>query len=840
MHCRRGSALWQWALMANIALTASLAGASEIGSLGDLRAATIEGCKLIPAEQVRDALLKDLTVMGLASPSADLTELLNAIQRQLITAYENSGFPRAKVDVGPDASGKVLRIRIDEGRRYVAGALRLAGGKGVDEAALRGRLVEPPQRLAGVPVKVDAATELLTIETWTSFDRSFQESKREPLWKPGSPARFDKSFLPEVEREAHEALLLQGLCWAKVKAQMELKEDGTAELLLRMVNEGPLTLLDQVEIKGLQRFDPKQVQQFLGLAPGVPIDLNGLREIRRKLWESARFLKHEIKLDVAAAHPGKANLTIELMEHPKAPPLGEPLEKVAPDGALMLKLALSLQRRMDAGQPVLFEAQVGRLRARIIFQSNKGMLARLSRAAAAAAAAKPVTIPATRAAPAPEDVLLESPDAADLAITAVSGKVGVFCPSARRRYVAAIVSTTGVQMAIQCVPDSDPDGTPRVFSGIAGGIRTNARTTLTGIFAPVFFYDLVYGHDPATKPATATAGLEIRDGVATLRVGSMTIRFDAATGDLLEVAGSQHGGQLHLRFAPLLPDAFQRELDELAATSGDANDYDANRPVSSLVEFLAACQRQSHIIGASAPWEGGGSGDMVMRLLAAQALLPLDRLVIDQRTSDNAADNPDFHTIPDGAAIMANPMAMARWALWLPDLLYPYGSWPWTIGHEAIMLVGGGSPTVGDELKRVLSSGEIGPIGCLALSASLAQTNREYARLVAKLGLERLGPEDFAKDFRVLLQSDRAGAKVLENLLNALAKQSDRDAEALARMLPDDARQAVNFLREATRKEPAKPVVQVLAARQKEWWESGLRSVVERELRKLAAVGAEN
>jgi hypothetical protein len=836
MYRRLGSTLWLWMVVASILLIAWPASADEVGPLGDLRAARIEGCKLIAAERVRDALLKDMTVMSLASPSADLTELLNAIQRQLITAYENDGFPRAKVDVGPDVSGKVLRIRIDEGRRHVAGALRLVGGKRVDEAALRRHLVDPLQSQT-VPVKVDAASESLTIGTWTSFDSSFQESKREPLWKPGSPARFDAAFLPMVEREAREALLLQGLCWASVKATMEPREDGSAELVLAITSEGPSAVLDQIQIKGLQRFDPKQVQQFLGLAPGMPIDLNALREIRRKLWESARFLKHEIRLDVAASHPGKANLTIELMEHPKAPPLHEPLEKVAPDGALMLKLAMSLQRRMDAGQPVLFEAQAGRLHGRIIFQSDKGMLARLSRAAGAA---KPVTIPATRAAPAPEDVLLEFPDAADLAITAVSGKVGVFCPSARRHYVAAIDSTTGVQMAIQCVPDPDPDGTPRVASGIAGGIRTNARTTLTGIFAPVFFYDLVYGHDPATKPATATAGLEIRDGVATLRLDSMTIRFDAATGDLLEVTGSQHGGQLHLRFAPLLPDAFQRELDELAAASGDANDYDANRPVSSLVEFLAACQRQSHIIGASSPWEGGGSGDMVMRLLAAQALLPLDRLVIDQRTSDNAAGNPGFHTIPDGAAIMANPMTMARWALWVPDLLYPYGSWPWTIGHEAIMLVGGGSPTAGDELKRVLSSGEIGPIGCLALSAALSQTNREYARLVAKLGLERLGPDDFAKDFRVLLRSDRAGAKVLEKLLDALAKQSDRDADALARMLPDEARQAMNFLREAAKKEPAKPVVQVLAARQKEWWESGLRSEVERELRKLATAGAEN
>jgi hypothetical protein len=837
MQCRLESTLWRWALIASILVIARPASADEVGPLGDLRAASIEGCKLIAADHVRDALLMDLTVMALASPSADLTDLLNAIQQQLITAYENNGFPRAKVNVGPDPSGKMLRIRIDEGRRYVAGALRLAGGKRVDEAALRRKLTDPPQG-HDVPVKVDAAAESLIVETWTGFNSSFQESKREPLWQPGSPARFDEDFIPKVEREAHEALLLQGLCWAKLKASMEPREDGTAELLLTMVTEGPPASLDQIEIRGLQRFDPKQVQQFLGLAPGMPIDLNVLREVRRKLWESARFLKHEIKLDVAAAHPGKANLTIELMEHPKAPPLQEPLEKIAPDGALMLKLALSLQRRMDAGQPVLLEAQAGRLGARIIFQSNKGLLARLSRAPAV----QPATKPTTRPGPAPEDMLLESPDAADLAFTAVDGKVGLFCPSARRRYVAAIESTTGILMAIQCVPDPLPNG-QRASWGIGAGIKTNARTSLTGVFAPVFFFDLVSGHDgattdPATKPATVPGGLEVRNGVATLRRESMAIRFDAATGNLLEVTGSQSHGQLHLRLAPLSPDAFQRELEQLAAASGEANEYDANRPVSSLIEFLAACQRQSHIIGSGAPVQG--SGDFLLRLLATQALFPLDRLVIDQRTG-NDADDPDFHTIPDGAALMANPMAVARWALWLPDLLYPYASWPWTIGHEAIMLVGGGSPTAGDELKRILSSGEIGPIGCLALSAALAQTNREYGRLVAKLGLERLDADQFARDFRVLLQSDRAGAKVLENLLDGLAKLSDQDADALERMLPGDgARQAIEFVREAARKEPGKPIAQVLAARQTEWWAAGLKSVVEGELRKLAEAETKN
>ena len=57
---------------------------------------------------------------------------------------------------------------------------------------------------------------------------------------------------------------------------------------------------------------------------------------------------------------------------------------------------------------------------------------------------------------------------------------------------------------------------------------------------------------------------------------------------------------------------------------------------------------------------------------------------------------------------------------------------------------------------------------------------------------------------------------------------------AVLAMLPADLREPAAFARTAIRKEPGRPAVQVLADRQKDWWETSLRAAVESALRRLA------
>src|SRR5205085_6192248 len=119
-----------------------------------------------------------------------------------------------------------------------------------------------------------------------------------------------------------QELARQGFCWAEMTTEPLTLENGTAELVVTLKSEGPLALLDAVQFTGLKLNRPEDVIAFLGLKVGMPVSLSVLRNVREKLWETGRFLKHEIQADISPAHPGRVKLTIDMLEHPDAKPIG--------------------------------------------------------------------------------------------------------------------------------------------------------------------------------------------------------------------------------------------------------------------------------------------------------------------------------------------------------------------------------------------------------------------------------------------------------------------------------------------------------------------------------------
>src|SRR5207237_5334304 len=128
------------------------------------------------------------------------------------------------------------------------------------------------------------------------------------------------------------------------------------------------------------------------------------------------------------------------------------------------------------------------------------------------------------------------------------------------------------------------------------------------------------------------------------------------------------------------------------------------------------------------------------------------------------------------------------------DMLFPYSSWPWTLGHEGTLVATGGSPTAGAEIQRVMSSGETGPIGCLAIARALAMANADISRSVAEVGLARLSAAEFAKDFRVLFQTDRAGAKMLNELVQGVGELTEKELADLGTVLPAGAVEPIRYI----------------------------------------------
>src|SRR5690606_7493515 len=78
-------------------------------------------------------------------PSAPLTDLIVQLEQRLLDGYRYSGCPDAEVSISVGAEGHLL-VRVVEGTRYMAGAVRVRGTSKVDEASLTRSLCQSVEK----------------------------------------------------------------------------------------------------------------------------------------------------------------------------------------------------------------------------------------------------------------------------------------------------------------------------------------------------------------------------------------------------------------------------------------------------------------------------------------------------------------------------------------------------------------------------------------------------------------------------------------------------------------------------------------------------------------------
>lgn len=802
-----------------LTLCAPLALAAEVERLGDLTAIRIEGPKLIPADRVREALLRDIEAQTASSPSAPLTDFLNTLQRRLLVGYESSGFPRAKVFVDPDAAGKSIVIRVEEGLRYRAGPVRVLGAKLADPKLIEAALTEKiPGEVS--PAEINWTKQTISIPTWKMPD-----DPKLSLWELDKPAPLDEDYQQQLRARVLESLAKQGLYWAQVKVETALGDHLTAEPVVTLQSEGPRGLLDELQINGLKLNTPQDVTKFLELEKGTPIDLAKLRQIREKLWDTGRFLRHDVTANVAKGHPGRVNLVIDVAEHPKAGSLTSVDRSPDSPDARMLQFAASLRKAVDGGEAMVATYDFGRHHVKVVFQNGRGIIVRVRREAAGAAAAAPQTAPSTP----PGAILGWAPEPLDLTWVSTPDRVDVFSTIATRRYFTG-KSEFQVRVNIDCLPETDPTVSRTAVFNVGAGFRSVNDTHAPGVvlecsLAPVFFIDLARPGGEGGSSQT----VETQDGITTLTRGNVAVRTRADTGKLVAIRYAQGGAEACLTTSPT---AFDDELASVAKEAPATNSHDAKRPISSAVEFLAAWYSRCPVYELDANVMRRVAGEAALaKLLAKRVLAPLDEAMsrTDEGETFSLPADPKFLR----ASVDSNPLSLLRAGLFVWDELFPYGSWTWTLGHEGTLVISGGTSTARDELRRLMSSDEIGPVGCLAISHAMRSFNPGLSRSVAKIGLERLDAAEFAKDFHVLFENDRAGAKVLRNTLAGVSELSEQEMTDLCSLLPASATEPLRFVWKLGRDHPKKPIGELLAVSQRDWWEGTLRKAVKEELRKL-------
>ena len=97
--------------------------------------------------------------------------------------------------------------------------------------------------------------------------------------------------------------------------------NGTADLLVEILDEGSQGIIDEIDITGNRKNTREEVLKYLGLASGMAFSRDLITKTNLKLWRSARFLDYQVKSEFVDAGQAKLKLNIELTEYELAPPM---------------------------------------------------------------------------------------------------------------------------------------------------------------------------------------------------------------------------------------------------------------------------------------------------------------------------------------------------------------------------------------------------------------------------------------------------------------------------------------------------------------------------------------
>ena len=805
----------------NVTLRADV---TRVGERGDPQRLIVEGAHAFRVDQIRAAIDKDLTVQVAAAPSAPMEKYLTVLGERVAAGYRNSGFPDARAVAtveGDDGPGRVV-LRVTEGPGYHKGGVKVLVGAGPGAGTLAAE--ELAGRLASVPPEPFFATTFDSQKNLVSVGMAAPTDAELPdraTWERGAAVSFEPGPLEQVRKAVRRALAEMGFFRAAFDVRVErVKPDGgDADLVVDVTDPGPRAVLGTLEIVGLSRDAEAALRELCGLAEGRPLDLLALQAMQQKLWDSARFKKHLLAARPAGRdEPGKLTLRIDLEELAAAPPLGGPLSDVE---QAMLRCRDYLANMAGGDDDMVIEARTATSSMDTVFGFARGWTMRGG------------LVPAPADAGAGESGSgggkLEAGFAATPQAIAVHDLGAGARVSLRAPEPTLVVNAT-------YAPAVDEKGRAEWVFNVGAGFKTQRRAEgqppvrVKLRLAPVAFVDLA--HDPKY-------GLRLREGVVESAAPGTRIRIDAATGRPLEVRVSTPDGSYAAR-------AERGALARMAAglEADTRESFDEAAPVGSVARFGLGllCAYQSAVAPGVDTERSLRAAEAVRSLLTPEVTEPLERAFLARfpagalagKAGHGSGQRPVRFLIPPefGAGPVSPQGFGALIALPYVNTLFPRGSWPWTVTREMLLVTGGRPSESAGEVSRVFASPDTGPLGFLVCAEILARADSKSAALFARRGLGRLAPEHFERDWRALLDDEKAAPQFLARVVRRLGELPPADVEALAAVLSPKQGAALRRVAEMSR--AAGRAGGDPGALPRVLWDDGLRHYVEARLNALA------
>ncbi|HEY4308426.1 MAG TPA: hypothetical protein VGN12_03150 [Pirellulales bacterium] len=788
-----------------------------VGLWADVDRVTVTGAHTFRPEQIRKALRTDLEFQVAGSVTALLAPLPGVIARRVRAGYQLEGFPRADVTAHLQREKSQIELSIEEGPRFTCGALRIDGAKKIGAERLREWLtVKHPRsgsRLAGFEI-VGGKSE----PRWRAAAGG-PATYEDLAWDVGAPACFDELSTSELLNKVTRGLADQGYRSAKFDMSLPLDNAArSASLQIHISDEGPQALIDRIEVTGSERDTAEDVCHYLNVKAGNLYTDFERHRIVYQLSSSGRYLGQQVST-VASENPQRPIvLRIKLLDYDLATPLRDPL---LPAEEALLKCREWVLAATDRGDDLTLRFTLPDGEVAATYSAAQGLMLQLP------------ALPT-------KDLGGKSDVHGQQVFIARRGEILYLHAPWTRRFQAAVPSQSQIIVNLQtaAAPKRTPEDPQFAFMMGMGANYKGARSEPSPI---LLSFDLL--------PASILSLAHSRDAICQSEDGVLTItwpespgriRIEAATGRLLEFSmfgDEDDSSSLEVSIEQGAFTRHWREIEKLLprGVADLPNDYDANRPLSSLLTTLMHSPLLEYgLVVLDVDKQGAGplreTCQALGKLVDKGALAPLDDMI--RKTFQEPADQPlAIFVIPAERWRFATLLDLASVAgLFYDDATFSQGSWPWRLWRDVTFQKFGRGQAGKYDLDMLRYSRQLGPVGRL-LASYLPIVDAEVGTTLAISGLERLDAADFAADYSPLLQRGKLAGDLLCTLAASLRDLDDTDIAALDLMIGANDQHVLRTAAQTLRDRSDENIEDVLPQVLDQLWSGRLREVVEKQLR---------
>jgi hypothetical protein len=814
------SRIQQFRLVAlTLAVLTSTARAQErVRDWGDPARIAIEGCREFTAESILRALKSNVDVIDASHSQAPLDKYLAELTKRLSQGYSHAGFAQAKVSVErQDYRPPKLILSIEEGPRFRCGVVSVKNPGNVVPEQLAAWLTSKQPRANSVLTGF-AQTADKHVANWADSNGTAVELQP-PAWKAGEWAAFDEGSIERLKRQTARALADLGYPWADFEIALPTDEaQKTAQLDVTINELGAPAVVNHVKVEGNDRDSVEDILRYLQVPLGSTMSESARSQIWYKLWQSGRYLKHDVEL-IPPQQPGdEVELQITLKEYDKAP---------------------ALAKQLSTEEEALLKC-----REWLVAAPHRGddWVLRFSKPTNACVIASPIHGALIRVEPE-----LKSKQPCKFA-AAMSPGGFLYSSSALPHKIAVPLNDARFVGSVQFKALEGED--EKKFQLVMGlGLSSKdenekkSPAELSVSISPVFVLGLAHEHNAKCAINGRLLTIETDDE------GSKTlIQLETDTGKLVRLQIGDVGDEIITEIT-LERGAFQREW--AAANkglenrmSGPTNAFDLKRSLSSVIEQFCNDQSLGNILGESLeesiePDQLNKLRRLALNSVRAGLLRPLDEKLAEWVASDQS---PESFSIPDDFKEPLDAwngfcLAAMRFALGSGDDIFPRDSSPWLMLRAATLLMLGHPEYSQADAASIAAAKDFGPLEHL-LAATVLNSWSDKARenavpWLVKHGLDRLENSHLQAELVPLLARDKFSGQTIKHLAEVLGELDAEDTAVLGELLLGERKDLFCTATDWLHQHKDRPAEMVLPIVLDQLWNAGLKSAVAEQLREI-------